>query len=109
MKLEAILSRAVLGGFALLGILRCTEGPTETAQGGGGSEAVALVGAFEYPDHEPAIGASVRLRPRLFLSDTAGGAVPASAAGTVLDAVTGADGAFRMDSVKRGDYFLEIS
>ncbi|HKP98551.1 MAG TPA: DUF2341 domain-containing protein [Fibrobacteria bacterium] len=106
--ISARLARALLGSLAILAGTHCTESPTEALQGGGGSEAVALVGSFEYPDHKPAMQASVRLRPRLFLSDTAAGAAPAAGSGTVLDAVTDSQGAFRMDSVKRGDYFLEI-
>jgi hypothetical protein len=124
--LERIL-RAALAALALAAFPHCTEGPTQSAQGnGGGSEAVALVGSFEYPDHRPAIGASVRLRPRLFLSDTAGAetapaasvpppapsaiAVSALAAtpGSAFDVSTDASGAFRIDSVKRGDYYLEV-
>ncbi len=101
------------GALALLAFAHCGKNPIEATKGGGGSEAVALVGAFEYPDHRPAIAASVRLRPRLFLSDTAGAGATAPlpgsvSGGTIIDAVTDNTGAFRMDSVKRGDYFLEI-
>jgi hypothetical protein len=126
--LERVL-RLAMASAALAILPQCTESPTQSAQGGGGgSEAVALVGSFEYPDHRPAINANVRLRPRLFLSDTAGAAAapppvtsgapvaPASAAsslaavsaGTVFDVTTDSTGAFRIDSVKRGDYYLEV-
>lgn len=77
-----------MGGLAIFAGLQCTENPVETAQGGGGSEAVALIGSFEYPDHRPAIGASVRLRPKLFLSDTDAGT---EAQGNVIDVKTDAD------------------
>ncbi|MDB5103245.1 MAG: putative protein of unknown function acetylesterase [Fibrobacteres bacterium] len=95
------------GGLAVLAAMQCSNRPTEVADGGGGSEAVALIGSFEYPDHTPAAMARVRLRPKLFLSDTGRAASPE--AGTVIDAVTDASGNFRMDSVKRGEYFLEIN
>jgi hypothetical protein len=106
--------RALAAGFAACCFLQCTEHPTEAAQGGGGSEAVALVGSFEYPDHNPAAMVRVRLRPKLFLSDTGSettalGPALGDGKGTVLNAVTDAKGAFRMDSVKRGEYFLEIN
>src|SRR5689334_987998 len=106
--------RALAAGFAACCFLQCTEHPTEAVQGGGGSEAVALAGSFEYPDHNPAAMVRVRLRPKLFLSDTGSettalGASAGGEKGTVLNAVTDAKGAFRMDSVKRGEYFLEIN
>lgn len=103
----AAVSTAICAALLAAG---CTEHPTETAQGGGGSEAVALVGSFEYPNHAPAARVRVRLRPKLFLSDTGSGtAALEDVEGTVLDAVTDAQGAFRMDSVRRGEYFLEIN
>ena len=71
---------------------------------------MALIGSFEYPDHTPAARVRVRLRPKLFLSDTGSGTTALEVAkGTVLDAVTDSQGVFRMDSVKRGEYFLEIN
>lgn len=93
---------------ALAAILQCTESPVEVAQGGGGSEAVALTGSFTNSDHGPAVSAHVRLRPKFFLSDTnaavAAGPKPAS-----FDAVTDSNGVFRLDSIQRGEYFLEVS
>jgi concanavalin A-like lectin/glucanase superfamily protein/uncharacterized protein DUF2341 len=96
--------------IAALFAAHCTEHPTEVGQGGGGSEAVALVGSFEYPNHAPAALVRVRLRPKLFLSDTGSESTGLEGVkGTVLDAMTDSNGAFRMDSVKRGEYFLEIN
>lgn len=101
---------ALIGGIAALLAARCADHPTQAVQGGGGSEAVALAGSFEYPGGAPAAGVRVRLRPKLFLSDTGSAAAALEGAkGSVLDAVTDARGAFRMDSVKRGEYFLEVN
>ncbi len=109
--LRARIVHVLVGGLALLAFSNCTQQPTEVAQsGGGGSEAVALVGSFEYPDHTPAALAHVRLRPKLFLADTGSETTALNALhGTVINAVTDANGVFRMDSVKRGEYFLEIN
>ena len=102
-------------GFAsaavsILALAHCTNRPTDVAGGGGGSEAVALVGTVENPDGSAAAGVRVRLRPKLFLADTAGGSETAGMkAGTILDRVTDAGGAFKLDSVKRGEYFVEIT
>ena len=101
MKLKRISGLCLL---AVAAFLRCIGTPTEVAQGGGGSEAVALTGSFNYGDKQPAAQARVRLRPKLFLSDT-GAAANANAA---LDAVTDDKGSFRLDSVQRGDYYLEV-
>lgn len=104
-----------LAGICLAAGVQCTNRPTEVAEGGGGSEAVALVGAVENPDQTPAAGARVRLRPKLFLADTAdvasggGSETNGSSAGAVIDRFTDADGAFRLDSVPRGEYFIEIN
>ena len=73
---------ALAGGLAACFLLQCTEQPTEAAQGGGGSEAVALSGSFEYADHNPAALVRVRLRPNLFLSDTGSEATALGASGT---------------------------
>lgn len=87
----------------------CLERPVEPAQNGGGSEAVAMVGAFTNPDGSPAAGISVRLRPKLFLAEIAGGSeVIALAPGTIRDAITDAAGIARIDSVRRGEYLLEV-
>lgn len=108
------MKRNILSGLgaALAAVLamHCTEAPTEVAEGGGGSEAVALVGSFEYPNHNPAAMVRVRLRPKLFLSDTGSETTALEGIkGTVIDAITDSQGVFRMDSVKRGEYFLEVN
>jgi hypothetical protein len=95
---------------AAIVFLHCVTQGTDVAQGGGGSEAVALTGSFAYPDKRPAVLAHVRLRPKFFLSDTGSvtGAVPGSGS-AAFDAVTDGNGSFRMDSLKRGEYFLEAA
>lgn len=96
---------------ACIALAGCSNRPTEVAGGGGGSEAVALTGLVANPDGTPGAGARVRLRPKLFLADTAGGGSETAGLlpGTVIDRVAGADGSFRLDSVRRGEYFLEIT
>jgi hypothetical protein len=96
---------AALSLLAIAAFLRCSGNPTEVAQGGGGSEAVALVGTFSYGDKQPAVQARIHLRPRYFLSDT--GRIAKDSKG--FDAVTDANGSFRLDSLPPGEYFLEAS
>lgn len=90
---------------ALLGLGGCQESPSEVASQGGGSEAVALTGLVRNPNQTPVLGARVRVRPRLFLQDTAGASSPRD---FVADTVTDDSGAFRMDSLETGEYYLEI-
>ncbi len=104
--------RALAVGLALACLWHCSNRPTEVAGGGGGSEAVALVGTVTNPDGSAAANALVRLRPKHFLSDTAaigGGSETAGMTASIRNVRTDAAGAFRMDSVKRGEYFVEIS
>lgn len=111
---------AVLAFAAFAFLSGCVGAPTETAGNGGGSEAVALTGSFTNPDGSAAAGIRVRLRPKLFLADTAGGSEAAGAAGggseavglaggTIRDAVTDARGFVALDSVHRGEYLLEAN
>jgi hypothetical protein len=105
MRMLALLSAALFGASG------CSNRPTDVAGNGGGSEAVALTGSFTHPDGSAAAGVRVRLRPKLFLADTAGGGSEAAgmAAGTVRDARTDAQGRVRLDSVRRGEYLLEVN
>ena len=93
-------------------LLRCGGTPTEVVDGGGGSEAVGLTGIAMLPGGAPAGGAQVRLRSRFFLAEASALASLASGAdlaGNLPDAVADSAGAFRLDSVPRGEYFLEIT
>jgi hypothetical protein len=85
--------------------LRCGGGPTEVVQGGGGSEAVALTGLVRHPNGSPAVQARVRLRPRLYLTDTARISDTSKAGAETL---TDSAGRFRLDSLERGEYELEV-
>jgi hypothetical protein len=102
-------TRAALAAVAALGLVHCSDGPTQVSQGGGGgSEAVALTGAVRNPDQTPALGARVRLRPRLYLTDTGATANPRPEDLTLADVATNDSGAFRIDSLEPGEYVIEI-
>ena len=91
--------------FALVWINACSD-PARVA--GGASETEATVaGRVERADGSPVIGASVRLRPAFFLPDTGASGLPKTLAKLRADAITGADGAFRFDSVFLGNYAIE--
>jgi hypothetical protein len=113
--LQAVLMAGCLG--ALPALTGCMDGPTgqdPVAQGGGGSEAVALTAGFANPDGTPAAGIRVRLRPARFLADTlaasqGGGSEVIGLAGTIRDAFTDANGMVHLDSVPRGEYLLEAN
>lgn len=98
--------RLLTAGLACLALTGCFDSPTRVVDGGGGSEAVGLTGVVRNPDQSPALQARVRLRPRLFLQDTVSGLPPASA--YIADTVTDDSGAFHLDSLEPGEYFLEI-
>lgn len=96
----------LMAALACLALLACSESPTRVADGGGGSEAVGLSGIVRNPDQSPALQARVRLRPRLFLQDTVPGLPPASI--YTADTVTDDSGAYHLDSLEPGEYYLEI-
>lgn len=102
-----MVSRARPASAAIaIGLLLACEEPSRVA--GGASETEATVaGRVERADGSPVAGAAVRLRPAAFLSDTGAAPLRKGMAKVLADAVTGADGAFRFDSVFLGDYAIE--
>ncbi len=99
---------AVAAAALALTLLIACDQPTRVA--GGASETEATVaGRVERPDGTPVAGAEVHLRPTYFLSDTGASPLPQPKGQLRVrgDAVTGADGSFRFDSVFPGNYALE--
>ncbi|HKP95395.1 MAG TPA: carboxypeptidase-like regulatory domain-containing protein, partial [Fibrobacteria bacterium] len=89
-----------LGAGVLLCLAGCLVG------GGSASEDTntSLSGQVVYPDHRPAAGASVFIRPVDYLKDTADFDRPRRAP----DAVTDSQGRYRVDSLDPGEYMVEI-
>jgi hypothetical protein len=73
---------------------------------GSGSETVALAGRIVNADGTPAAGAKLRLRPQRFLADTSVNAVHQGSPDAV-DTTVDSQGYFKLDSVPRGEYYLE--
>lgn len=95
---------------AILALLFACENPVRVEVAGGASETEATVaGRVLRSDGTPAPGATVRLRPSYFLSDTGAPGLPKGLARTRGDAVTDADGYFRFDSVFLGNYAIEAA
>ena len=95
------LSALLLAGLACVG--GCLfSGPQ--AGGGGGIEAVGIMGMARYPDGRAAVNARVTLRERDYLPADVG---PRPKAG--VDTRTDSKGKFKIDSLAYGDYRLEIT
>lgn len=95
--------------FAVLVPAGCDFGPSRLAGGASETEAT-LAGRILKPDGSAAAGVSVRLRPSLYLRDTALAGLPKDAArprASGADGRTDAQGYFRFDSLFLGDYSIE--
>ncbi len=87
-------------------ILSVYMGCSMSDMAGTGSQAGngMVVGTVLLPDGSPAAGAELFIRTESFLKDTS-----YSQAERVPDAVTNSTGAFAIDSVNTGNYFIEIN
>jgi hypothetical protein len=107
-RLNALKGVALL---LILGISGCLQNEPipepPIVQGGGSSETTngIVMGRVLDSTGHPAGGASLRLRDRSFLADTGAGLPRRSALS--LDAVTDADGYFKLDSLDPGGYLIE--
>lgn len=102
--MTAGLIRTLRMAAAVLALAGCRE--ANLAGGGSASEDTngSLVGRVAYADGRAAAGASVIVRPRAFLKDTAEADRPT----VEVDAVTDSLGRYRVDSLVPGAYVVEI-
>lgn len=91
--------------FCLQLIAGCVVNPT--ISGAGGQTTNGITVAVVYPGGKVGAGIPVRVRPAGYLAETSGTAnVPS---GSVVNGITDKDGVFKVDSLGKGSYIVEVN
>jgi hypothetical protein len=106
MKPSRLLLATILGAALLAG---CLFQPEDRVSGGGSSETTngLVLGRVRNPDGTPAAGARVVLRQRSYLKESE--LALAKTGRFLAETRTDSTGAFALDSIDPGDYFLEAN